>query len=255
MILTDKEPPMPLPTVATSERVTAAAEALERELGREPTIDEVLARTGGSKSTVARELRNWQAARSRPPQLPDELRPQLTALLEPVLPQLWALAQQHAAAQHAAAQRAAQAQIAQLAADLASADADLDATQKELADAQARLAAVEPELQRLISSAEKARRQVATHQDTIGLLRQHLSDTEARLDAQTEAAQHFQAELREQARREGEQAGELKALREQLAQQQALIDRLTSRPADAEPTPDQTTDEKPAPRSPRGRKS
>jgi DNA-directed RNA polymerase specialized sigma subunit len=49
--------------VATYERVAAAADALVVELEREPTIDEVLARTGGSKSTVARELRNWQAAR------------------------------------------------------------------------------------------------------------------------------------------------------------------------------------------------
>jgi fused signal recognition particle receptor len=250
---------MPLPTVATYERVAAAADALVAELGREPTVDEVLARTGGSKSTVARELRNWQAARSRPPQLPDELRPQLLAVLEPVLPQLWALAQQHAAAQHAEVERAAQAQIAQLTQDLATADADLDATQKELADAQARLAAVEPELQRLITVAAEAQRQATAHQATSALLQQRLDDTQTRLDAQSEAAQQAQAELREQARREGQQAGELKALREQLAQQQALIERLTARSAET-PSPaapaDQPTDKTPAPRSsPRGRKS
>jgi chromosome segregation ATPase len=173
-------------------------------------------------------------------------------VLEPVLPQLWALAQQHAAAQHAEAERKAQAQIAQLTQDLATADADLDATQRELSAAQARLEQVEPELQRLISIAADAQRQAAAHQGTINLLQQRLSDTEARLDTQTEAAQQAQAELREQARREGEQAGELKALLAQLQQQKELIDRLTARPADAEPSPDQPTDNQPAPR--RGRK-
>jgi DNA repair exonuclease SbcCD ATPase subunit len=212
---------MPLPQKATPDLVARLAAEIHREQQREPTAEEILAQLGGSKSTVTRLLRAWREERDRARAvvLPEEVRPHLSAALERAATEVWTLAQQHADARHAEAERVMQARLAEIEGDLAGVEAELDAAQQALAEAQAQRDAA-------IARAEELAAQLSTPQVHAQAHQIQAEAAVARADALERQAAQQAEELRQARAQALEQAralGELDALRRQVEQLQALL--------------------------------
>jgi chromosome segregation ATPase len=212
---------MPLPQKATPDLVARLAAEIHREQQREPTAEEILAQIGGSKSTVTRLLRAWREERDRVKTvvLPEDVRPHLSTALERAATELWTLAQQHADARHAEAERVMQARLAEIEGDLAGVEAELDAAQQALAEAQAQRDAAIARAEELAAQLSTAQVHAQAHQVQAEAATARAEALERQIESQAEELRQARVQALEQAR----QLGELDALRRQVEQQQVLL--------------------------------
>lgn len=184
--------------IATSERVSAAADALSAE-GHEPSVPLIIKRIGGSHTTVAPHLRAWIARR-------DEL-----ALL--ALPKvLEARGSAFMRELYDLALREARSTVTE---PLKRAEADLKSAQSQLADAEAEIA-------RLVSVEEGQADQIARLQQRIGELERSLAAQEAKTQEKGLAMARLAEQLEQSQRALAESASEVAVLRASSKTTEAL---------------------------------